>query len=211
VEEIWPRPARPYLRNRRDAPGAGSDPFCAGARLFRWEVSWDGGALERILQRTLPDYLDYMSTPARVEWAGTQFSPRAGGADARRPGRLLALNLRDRASCGRVAALDVETDAGIYHVRGDRVRWVLAPPGGQPSILYSALFTLEVDVDRNGRPRRVTARGRGNGHGVGLCQEGAIAMARRGFTCGQILAHYYPGAQLAPLGVGAVAAPAEGT
>jgi peptidoglycan hydrolase-like amidase len=32
-----------------------------------------------------------------------------------------------------------------------------------------------------------------------MCQTGAIGMSRRGFTAGQILAHYYPGAELASL------------
>ena len=54
------------------------------------------------------------------------------------------------------------------------------------------------------------AHGRGYGHGVGLCQEGAVAMARRGFTCGQILAHYYPGAVLAPAATALPAAPSPG-
>lgn len=39
-------------------------------------------------------------------------------------------------------------------------------------------------------------RGRGWGHGVGMCQIGAIAMAKLGFTFEQILARYYPGAKL---------------
>ena len=36
--------------------------------------------------------------------------------------------------------------------------------------------------------------GRGRGHGVGLCQEGALALARAGWSAERILAHYYPGA-----------------
>jgi SpoIID/LytB domain protein len=36
-------------------------------------------------------------------------------------------------------------------------------------------------------------RGRGWGHGVGLCQIGAAVMAARGFEYRQILQHYYPG------------------
>ncbi len=36
-------------------------------------------------------------------------------------------------------------------------------------------------------------RGRGWGHGVGLCQIGAAVMAARGFDYRQILQHYYPG------------------
>lgn len=38
--------------------------------------------------------------------------------------------------------------------------------------------------------------GRGFGHGVGLCQYGAKAMAERGKNYRQILAHYFPGADL---------------
>lgn len=36
--------------------------------------------------------------------------------------------------------------------------------------------------------------GRGFGHGVGLCQWGARALARRGYDYRRILAHYFPGA-----------------
>ncbi|MBQ3401889.1 MAG: SpoIID/LytB domain-containing protein [Synergistaceae bacterium] len=35
--------------------------------------------------------------------------------------------------------------------------------------------------------------GRGWGHGVGLCQWGAMAMAEHGYTAEKILEHYYPG------------------
>ena len=35
--------------------------------------------------------------------------------------------------------------------------------------------------------------GRGWGHGVGMCQWGAMAMAEQGYTAEQILTHYYPG------------------
>ena len=35
--------------------------------------------------------------------------------------------------------------------------------------------------------------GRGWGHGVGMCQWGALAMAEQGYTAEKILAHYYPG------------------
>ena len=39
-------------------------------------------------------------------------------------------------------------------------------------------------------------RGSGFGHGLGLCQNGAHVMARRGGTCDQILDKYFPGARL---------------
>ena len=38
--------------------------------------------------------------------------------------------------------------------------------------------------------------GRGYGHGVGLCQCGAEAMARQGKNAQQILFYYYPGSRI---------------
>lgn len=41
--------------------------------------------------------------------------------------------------------------------------------------------------------------GRGNGHGVGMCQVGALDLARQGWDYRRILAHYYPGHKLKSL------------
>ena len=38
----------------------------------------------------------------------------------------------------------------------------------------------------------IVLTGAGNGHGIGLCQAGAKAMAREGATFEEILKHYYP-------------------
>jgi stage II sporulation protein D len=42
----------------------------------------------------------------------------------------------------------------------------------------------------------VIANGAGAGHGVGLCQTGALGMARGGATAEKILEHYYPHIEL---------------
>ncbi|MBN1534526.1 MAG: hypothetical protein JXA20_17770 [Spirochaetes bacterium] len=47
---------------------------------------------------------------------------------------------------------------------------------------------------RTGR-RIYTFRGRGLGHGVGLCQEGAKTLAGMGYSAVEILEHYFPGSQ----------------
>lgn len=49
------------------------------------------------------------------------------------------------------------------------------------------------------RAGRVALVGRGFGHGVGLCQNGARGMADAGYDMTEILAHYYPGATLVEL------------
>ena len=56
--------------------------------------------------------------------------------------------------------------------------------------LKSTFFSIAVE-DEN-----VVFRGRGYGHGVGLCQEGAMAMGRRGFKYGEIIGFYYKNVNL---------------
>ncbi|GAC1345599.1 MAG: SpoIID/LytB domain-containing protein [Myxococcales bacterium] len=59
---------------------------------------------------------------------------------------------------------------------------------------YTALPSLWFTVAVEGGA--AVFRGRGSGHGVGLCQWGARGRAVRGETYRQILAHYYPGAEI---------------
>jgi stage II sporulation protein D len=56
--------------------------------------------------------------------------------------------------------------------------------------LHSTYFTMEK------KTTEVILRGRGNGHRVGFCQEGAIHMAQKGYTYLQMLHFYYQGIQL---------------
>jgi SpoIID/LytB domain len=59
--------------------------------------------------------------------------------------------------------------------------------------LKSAFFTLLVEGDS------VIFNGRGYGHGVGLCQEGAMVMASKGYTYSQIIGFYYSGVIIADI------------
>lgn len=52
--------------------------------------------------------------------------------------------------------------------------------------LKSTFFDAEIVGEE------VLLHGRGFGHGVGLCQEGAMNMAKRGYNFDQILGYYYP-------------------
>lgn len=103
--------------------------------------------------------------------------------------------MSERSPSGRARYLEIITTEGAFTVEGDRIRWVLQTDPRAGRILPSTLFKLE--------KRRVGTRlvavsivGGGNGHGVGMCQNGAIGMARRGYTREMILEHYYPGTQL---------------
>ncbi len=195
VSEVWPRPQRPYLVSHSD--GDRDKAYCAKSQHFRWRTEWTAAELQQVLKRSLPEFLDWVeASPIRTRWAGRCFVARGGG-DGRNPGALRDLKVEQRTTSGRVARLRIETDAGTYFVRGDRTRWVMAPASGRFSILRSADFDLEMERGADGSPRRILASGRGFGHGVGLCQTGALEMARRGHDFREILAHYYPGAELA--------------
>ena len=195
IEEVWARGPKPYLISKPDSPGADAEAYCSTSKHFHWREVWTAERLQEIMQKSLPEYVKYMTQPGRTDWAGPVFTPRDGSASADRPGGLRNLEILARTKSGRVAQLAVTTDAGVYHVRGDRVRWVLKPSGGNPFILRSAMF--EVELVRDGdRLVEVATRGRGYGHGIGLCQTGALIMAEKGNNVREILAHYYPGAVL---------------
>jgi SpoIID/LytB domain protein len=57
--------------------------------------------------------------------------------------------------------------------------------------LYSSNFDIEK------RDSRFILRGRGWGHGVGLCQIGAAVMGEQGYSYEDILLYYYRGAVIA--------------
>ncbi|MBI3511903.1 MAG: SpoIID/LytB domain-containing protein [Bacteroidetes bacterium] len=59
--------------------------------------------------------------------------------------------------------------------------------------LRSAYFSIEEGKDS------IIFKGRGYGHGVGLCQEGAMRMVKYGYTYEQIIPFYYQGVELIDL------------
>ncbi len=119
------------------------------------------------------------------------------GEAKRRPeelGDLLDVRVTDRGKSGRVLITTFETSGGKIEVGGDRVRWVLRRPddGG---ILRSTWFQIDTKR-RGGVVTALHAEGRGFGHGIGMCQWGAMGMAEEGYHFPQILEHYYPGVKL---------------
>jgi stage II sporulation protein D len=94
--------------------------------------------------------------------------------------RTIALET-DRQS-GRVRCLGVTTDRGRDRLPASNFRVAAG--------LRSTAFTADL------RTRTVCFTGRGWGHGVGMCQDGAVAMAESGANYRQILEQYYSGVSL---------------
>jgi hypothetical protein len=95
-----------------------------------------------------------------------------------------------RGASGRVGALRLLGEGrDTVVLEGLAVRWTLGTP--------ETWFDVRRGVEEGRRGWFLDGRGRG--HGVGMCQLGAVAMSRRGQTYKEILAHYYAGARLGRL------------
>ncbi|MCK4427543.1 MAG: SpoIID/LytB domain-containing protein, partial [candidate division Zixibacteria bacterium] len=169
VENVWGRQDAPYLVSVDD------DDFCSWAKNYSWEDIWD----RQDLERNLSAYLDSF-----------------GLLPARGFGRLVDLVIKQRSPSGRIEVLEVVTDSRTYRIYKDKIRWALKRGSAPDLILPSTLFDLEIERGFDNSITSVTARGRGNGHGVGMCQTGAIGMARKGYSYKNILTHYYPGVNI---------------
>jgi SpoIID/LytB domain protein len=106
-------------------------------------------------------------------------------------GRIVDLVPVERGLSGRIVRLRVRGEGGEIVVGKElEVRRILSP-----THLYSSAFAVDTEGPAS-RPDAFVLRGAGWGHGVGLCQIGAAAMAARDIGYEEILRHYYPGASL---------------
>ena len=174
VEDVWPWDWTAYLRSVRDDSGPGSVSYCSLSSNFRWREEWDAGDFMALLRK---------------------YGPTENPAAASLGGDLLDVRVGKRSRCGRVLDLAVSTSTGDLIFHGDRTRWVLRRPGSS-AILRSSFFKIGVLRDADGRAVKVVATGAGNGHGIGMCQWGAIGMARAGVDYREILSHYYKSTRL---------------
>ena len=103
-----------------------------------------------------------------------------------RVGAVQTLDALSRGASGRILILEIHGSAGRTRIYGElNIRRALSQ-----SHLPSSFFEVDAHEDT------LTLRGGGWGHGVGLCQLGAAAMAREGWSVDKILDHYYPGSAL---------------
>ncbi len=103
-------------------------------------------------------------------------------------GAILSLEAVERGASGRIRLLRIQGTLRTVEIGKE----LLIRKALSDTHLYSSWFDIHHDVTA----QTFTLRGHGWGHGVGLCQIGAAAMALKGFTAEEILAHYYPGALL---------------
>lgn len=171
VAEVWPwRESRPYLQSRSDMTPDGQTAYCQGSNRYRWNVSWSGDSLRHVLSSTLG---------TRANNTGFRIN------------EITDVRITGTTPSGRAEAVEITADGVTHRLVADSVRWLLRP-NLNTSLNSSLLLELHALAEAEGRPvSRLEVHGGGWGHGVGMCQWGAIGRARAGQNYRDILHAYY--------------------
>ena len=180
-EAVWGTPPNPNLRGVPDWIGhpAPLVPFEAKVEDVQTFLASDvpGMCRESSFSRADKYRWERRFTAAEMDAVGAKLGI----------GKVRAIEPTGRGVSGRAIGLAFTGTGGAAVVQGElKVRRLLGN-------LNSSLFVVE----REGPAERPTAwrfRGAGWGHGVGMCQTGAIGRAERGHDHRAILGHYYNGA-----------------
>lgn len=174
--EVWYKEKdQPFLRSVSDQIPGTDRFYCDPSPRFRWTRTFTAQELESVLEKYLSTYTTAPRGPL-----GAVRSVREVG----------------RTPSGRLHSLSISTDRGTYTLRGNDIRFVLRSPKGE--ILNSTSFRTETEAGAQG-VTGLTATGGGYGHGIGMCQWGAIGRARAGQDYRKILTTYYPGTTVEPI------------
>ena len=174
IRDVWNKGPAPYLCSIQDVDEKG-EAYCTISKYYTWQESWKTSTLASILWR-------YTNKNAQ-----NHFPIK---------GHIRNIAIAERFPCGRISVCRVISQTGIYEYGGDKIRFIFRRNLKDYPILRSANFEV-INVDS----REVQIKGRGYGHGVGMCQMGAIGRARAGQSFGEILDAYYTGSYIATVNV----------
>jgi SpoIID/LytB domain protein len=178
-EHVWPSPPDPQLRGTADP---------------RLPEAYSKGIDETNIEAWLKASPDAYSRPASnmasaYRWT-TSIDPAAIAGNPDVPssfGKLERIEVHARGRSGRAIHVTLHGSKQAVELHGElRIRKALGN-------LKSSMFVVDPARDEFGR---FVLHGGGYGHGVGLCQHGAIGMAGSGMTYGPILHHYYRDSKL---------------
>lgn len=143
----------------------GDEPYCKISPRFEWNENYSELTfIERLYNAKLIDSKNY---------------------------KLSNLKIKSLFSSGRINELEITLNnfsgnERTISISGNRIRSIIKSSDGK-SILRSTLFNINLDDNKN-----IVIKGKGNGHGVGLCQWGAIGQSKKGIGYEEILYHYFP-------------------
>jgi len=183
---------------------------------FRWQVRLTAEELTAAVNASL-----YDRWQAQSEFVLTR---REDGSFASKPipeegiGRIRHLEVAKRGEGGQVMALDIYGEDAVVQIQKElNIRFVIRPSQAftgsditiqrlgsgtdlvNYSLLPSAFMSFSLEHGDNGSLESVTFYGGGSGHGVGMSQWAAKAMAEEGMDYRTILRQFYEDIQFTPI------------
>lgn len=197
----------------KTAKGRAAYPLAAGAALYRGGPDvFDGvtrvplvpgdrirlfvrGGVASGLAATVPAAAGtYERDSSWIHWTrratGAELAQRIKERDAGRTfNEVRHVEVLERGESGRAKRARITTDGETLVLTGLEIRFAL----GLPETLFNVVG------GKTAAGTVFTFYGRGWGHGVGLCQNGAFGMAIAGHGYRAILSRYYPGTSVGPV------------
>ena len=138
-------------------------------QYFRWKISYNNEEITDLINSKTKKIFTNISS----------LVPLKRGES----GRITELKIVGKADDGSAYSILIESE---YEIRRTL----------HHDFLYSSAFTVETNSNDDNGENRFTLRGAGWGHGVGLCQIGALGMALDGRKTDEILLHYYHSSEM---------------
>lgn len=159
-----------------------ADPYCQHSPHAHWSFDLSATQVVEALRRAgRSDQTDFAQWPKDWKQLLNQ-------------GRLQAIRTSGYDPSGRVEQVNLS-----FSLAGKIREWTMTGAKFRlwvgPAQFKSTSFNVQL-ASPDGKQFAWRFSGRGNGHGVGMCQWGAKAMGDKGFKTAAILKFYYPDAQL---------------
>lgn len=175
----------------------------ANTAYHRWRVTFTKSQIANMLNQNLTNSYNSNNNLVLTK-VGSSWEARAIPDVV---GEVTNMYVEKRGSSGVVVSLVIETTSGTYKLINQfNIRFTLRPSSADfrvvvygatsnsaaytttwdsPGNLYSGFFAIETNGDN------FTLYGGGNGHGVGMSQNGANGLAKKGILYEEILSSYY--------------------
>ena len=186
-DETWGLPPKTYLQTLSDDLAHRPVSFRNDREFRAWLAQNEARYCASAPKEQKPfASTKYAHWTTRVEIAQLQDALKKAGQNL---GTIQNVEILRRGPSYRATHIRITGSAGTFELQHElTIRRFF---GG----LKSALFVM-TPVRSGNQITAIEFEGAGFGHGVGLCQTGAIGMAQRGASAEDILMHYYPGTAL---------------
>ena len=202
-ENVWDDEAKPYLRAIHDGKDASIPNLKSESDLKKWMIEIPNSycSPDFVRETHLQKYLGHVDKSGsyfrwNVSFSQVDLTKLISEKTGRNFDSIQSLQPLNRGISGRITQLRID---GIYKNENSHIilkseyeiRRVL-----HPNFLFSSAFIIEANSTANSLASRFIFKGAGWGHGVGLCQIGALGMALNGQSSTDILSHYFQSTEL---------------